>query len=181
MKDKIALVTDDPALVFVSVDQERLRTNAKYVQPPGSEAALARQPYSASAGTIQRVRTTGSADGGVNLSPQEVDLRALVVDGSNVYWTSGSNGVVASVPGFGGTTVTIYSSSEGQPVALALFGPSVYWANATDRRIRSAPTAGGGTPTTIVTATGTPRAVAAATHAVYWIDDPGGRVWALPR
>ena len=76
--------------------------------------------------------------------------------------------------------MTSYSSTEGQPVALAIFASTLYWANATDRRIRTVP-ATGGTPTTIATAKGTPRAVAASTHAVYWIDEPGGRVWAEPR
>lgn len=154
-------------------------TVAQTGQAPVAGAGLyAGQPYWASAGAIDRVRTKSGVATDLATTP---DPRSLVVDGNGVYWTSGTDGVVASINGFGAALVTTYSSTEGTPVAIALFAGTVYWANAVDRRIRSVPAAGGSPPTTLATAQSAPRAVAASTRAVYWITDPGGKVWALPR
>ncbi len=54
-------------------------------------------------------------------------IQGLASDGTNVYWTSPSSGLVMKAPIAGGVATTLVSREA--PFAIAVAGNSVYWSN----------------------------------------------------
>jgi len=66
------------------------------------------------------------------LASGQVNVRAIAVDSSSVYWvtggTTGTDGTLMKV-NIDGTNLQELASSQPQPAGIALFGTAVYWSN----------------------------------------------------
>jgi hypothetical protein len=134
------------------------------------------EAFWASAGTINAIRGAGSAPA-ADIVTALPDLRAIVVDASHLYWTTGT-GRVENSTHTGGSRVTILG--EGEPVAIAVDATTMYWVNIGDGRLRSV-SISGGVPATLASAQRRPKAIAVAGAVIYWVNETDGEVWALHR
>lgn len=106
--------------------------------------------------------------------------RALVVNGSNVYFTTAptpSTGTVRKVPVNGGSATTL-ASSQGDPVALATDGTNVYWTNVTSGTLRKI-SVNGGMTTTLASSLSQPNALvidSGSTGSVFFLTSGDGSV-----
>lgn len=110
----------------------------------------------------------------------------VALDGTNVYWSSPSQGTVMQMPAQGGSTITIATGQT--PWGVASDGLNVYWANQgtsannyADGAIMKAPV-GGGAATQIASVTQASGYVAVDSTHVYWtvegtFGSGNGAVW----
>lgn len=118
-------------------------------------------------GNIQQV----SQDGGtpVAMTSGRSNVKALVTDGTNVFWSEPIGGAIYSLPvaAVDSGSVTTVVSGDG-PGAIAVDGTNIYWVSSLGY-VRQAPK-GGGTVTTLVTTTPGLMTIAVNSTDVYFID-----------
>jgi hypothetical protein len=103
---------------------------------------------------------------------------ALVVDATNVYWTT-SDGHVRKASLTRGPTRTL-ASGQSFPWGIAVDATNVYWVNAaTSGQVMSIPIAGG-MPTVLADQQRRPAKVAVADGMLYWTNNDGGTVMTMP-
>jgi hypothetical protein len=90
----------------------------------------------------------------------------IVVDATNVYWTSPESGAVLTVPLAGGSAVTL-ASGQNNPHSIALDTTSVYWANLD--AVMKMPKAGG-TPVALAAGLAFVSTIVLDSTSVYWSD-----------
>jgi hypothetical protein len=99
----------------------------------------------------------------------------LAVDGTNVYWTNDTDGLVMSVP-VGGGTPRVLASNQAGAQFIAADGTSVYWI--TNDGLMKLPAGGGATPVTLASGGFVDLAVDAGT--VYLTNPAAGTINSVP-
>jgi hypothetical protein len=86
---------------------------------------------------LQQPATGGTV---ITLGTGQYYPNSVVVDGTNVYWTTGAGGAgtVVSAPIGGGTPVTL-AESQAEPASLAANSTTLFWVNYGDGSIHSVP------------------------------------------
>ena len=97
-------------------------------------------------GTVNEVPISGGAV--TTLASGQNNPSSLAVDGTNVYWVTGSwgsyagLGTVNAVP-VGGGTVTTLATGQNDPTSVATDGTNVYWVDQWSGGVRQVPVGGG--------------------------------------
>ncbi len=128
-------------------------------------------------GLMKAPKVGGAA---IELTPRlpMLPTAALVVNATNVYFTSGPPGGVAGVstiPSQGGTATVVYadpSETFAPPGPIAIDATRAYWADASNA-VYSVPLSGG-TATTLATGQNNVVAIAVDDAAVYWLVNGNG-------
>jgi hypothetical protein len=140
-------------------------------------------------GTVGLVSVAGGAGSASTPGTSLTTAAGVAVDSTNLYWVSGSNGIIVqSAPvGGGGTNALGTAPGDYSARGLSVFGANLYFAGSASTggggAIFMVGTGGGGAPTALKTfATGSPSDVATDATNVYWTDLTmgGGSVLSMP-
>jgi hypothetical protein len=144
----------------------------------------------AGSGSVNKVSVNGGA---VTTLATGVDSpRGIATDGTNVYWTSGTNTGAVSKVSVNGGAVTVLAQNQGGPWAIVVDTPDpdagvtqtfVYWTNFNDNNIQKVPTTNTGpsTPFVLASQQNNPVAIAIDAKAVYWANQGDGSLWKVAR
>jgi hypothetical protein len=98
-------------------------------------------------------------------------LRAVAIDGQDVYWVNADAGTVRHVPKDGSAAASALYTLQDHPTGVAVDDLAVYWANYGSGAIFMGPKVAGGTPVQISQGVN-PVAMAVDSTHVYWLESP---------
>jgi hypothetical protein len=138
--------------------------------------------YFAVNGDLTLVPTAGVPDGGgpIFFAHASSPITDIVVDATNVYWTTSGGEVDALAQNAPGQMPKSLASGQAQPLRLAQDTARLYWTNQgtaqSDGSVASVPKDGSDSSHAVAVGQSRPWGIAVDTHGVYWTNSGDGTV-----